>query len=94
MPVLRRRLMGLDLFGFPIAVNYKSNPTHNTRLGTFFTICIYLLTLCFLFVKMKDMVGMEDPNIIILTKNMLQGDKDAYGEINMSETTTFIGVAI
>ena len=42
---MRRRLSGmfqkLDIFGYPIGVNYKGSDIMQTRLGAFFTITVY-----------------------------------------------------
>lgn len=40
------------------------------------------------------MVDMTDPNVLILSKNMLDADKEEYGAMNMTESNSIIAIGI
>ena len=63
-------------------------------MGSFVTLSIYAITIAFLIVKLTAMIEMSNPNVLILTKNMVKSSKDYYGALNLTDTTANIAVAI
>ena len=88
------RFMGADIFGFPIALNYDSQPVFNTILGLCLSVAISIFTFVLFITKIISMVEMTDPNILILSKNMLDSDKAVYGAMNMTESNSIIAIGI
>ena len=62
----------VDIFGHPVTVFYKGSDTYKTKLGLFFTLGVFVLTMSYLMIQLSAMADMSDPEVLIMTKTLLQ----------------------
>ncbi len=67
MKRLNDRLKKMDLFGLPIALNFKGSSVFQTKLGGLLSIYSVLLILAFAVVKGTSMVQKSNPTITQVT---------------------------
>ena len=63
-------------------------------LGSTLSLGITAMTFALFITNMIAMLEMTDPNILILSKNMLDSDKEEYGAMNMTESNSIIAIGI
>ena len=63
---------GIDIFGHPVTVFYKGDNTYKTKLGVLCTLTVYFLTFFYSVSKFTEMVVMNDPDVLIFTKTLLE----------------------
>ena len=68
---LKNRFRGADIFGVPMSLNYREKPIFNTRLGSFLSISISVITFVLFITKTISMAEMSEPNVLILLKTFI-----------------------
>ena len=58
-----QRFAEIDIFGHKPGLNYRGQETHNTLLGAFFTLIVYVLTIVIMVQKVAEIFLMQDPSI-------------------------------
>ena len=77
---LKKKIKSKDMFGHPIHLSFNGSVTHQTTLGGFFSILIYIALGSFCLLKLKLMWTYSNDNI---TSNTDHIDFDAVGNITL-----------
>ena len=85
-------LLSRDMLGHQISINYKGNPTYNTKFGAFLSIGIQVLVLFQLIQLSIDMVSMNDPTIISYNRPLYKEEIADFDLIELDEYRWTFGV--
>ena len=74
------KLKSIDVYGHPINVLYKGGTTHNTLLGSMFTLITTVTVLLFASSRMVDLVYHNDQSI---SSRKISANIDIEGKIDL-----------
>jgi len=83
MASLLRKFIGLDMYGYPIGVNYKGESAFKTKLGAVLTMLTYAAVLTYSLVKFNRLVHRDRPEITRTEEIIRLGD--ATNRFNFEE---------
>ena len=89
MQRLANTFKGLDLFGHPISLNYNGETSFNTCLGSLFTLFVYVFTVSYCFIRVRLLLDMSDPEVLIMRKSLLESQKPTFLPVNLAEDYRF-----
>ena len=85
-------ILAQDAMGHRIGINYKGKDAHTTYVGAIATMLIFVFVLVQLIESVKDLVDMENPNILSFMRPIYDSEQEEMGAINLAEHDFFVGV--